>query len=248
NDLSKSRAKQEETSSSRQLPQWIVIWFYASAAICTWDASFIMCRPYSMPGKSLAWIWAPCKFSSVAIFSEAIMKSTIFQPCSFAFMLHILLNSQLPINIHYRRSKHTVPTAFMVNVMTMWKTVLYFLMFTDLCTGGQYRHGNTLIQEIFIMVIPNIIWIFLPTIAMIQLWGYILPSEEAASRQSFASNGEAKSLELSSSAGPQQAGKREVLRGPGSGLVQGGNVGSLPLSSCMRQRVVSNGNNNKEQI
>ena len=160
----------------------------------------------------------------------------------------------LQILQHYRQSKHTVPTAFMVNVMTMWKTVLYFLMFTDFCTGSEYRNGNTVLQEIFIMVIPNIIWIFLPTAAMIQLWGYIMPSEGGPHSQTFALNGEAKSHQISSPTNHQQSVKREVLRGPGSGLVQGGNApgeifgtkSPLSMTSCIRQRVASNEDIGKE--
>ena len=59
--LSMKNTKKENVPKSHQLPQWILVWFLVTAVVCTWDASFIMCRPYSLPGGSLAWIWYFCK-------------------------------------------------------------------------------------------------------------------------------------------------------------------------------------------
>ena len=147
---------------------------------------------------------------------------------------------------HYRQSRHTVPTAFMVSVMTMWKTVLYFLMFTDFCTGSEYRQGNTVVEEIFLMVLPNIIWIFLPTAVMVYLWDRILPVGEPLS-QSSTGNGYVTMQGLFGKMGNQiQSSKREVLRGPGSGLVQAGSEARehlakssrLSMTSCVRRKAV----------
>lgn len=68
------------------------------------------------------------------------------------------------------KSKHTQIAAFTVSVMTFWKTVLYFVMFTEFCGAGPLRVQNTIAQEIFIYVIPNGIWIVCPFMAMIGLW------------------------------------------------------------------------------
>lgn len=78
---------------------------------------------------------------------------------------------------HYQSSRHTPTLAFMVSVMTMWKTVLYFLMLSELCTGGVYRVGNTALQEFFLLVVPNIIWIIVPLCVMYSLWRQLTPSE-----------------------------------------------------------------------
>ena len=50
------------TSAFYQLPGWSLGWFYATALICTWDASFILLRPHTLPGGVLFSFWRPCKY------------------------------------------------------------------------------------------------------------------------------------------------------------------------------------------
>lgn len=54
--------------------------------------------------------------------------------------------------------------------MTFWKTVLYILMFYELAGGKDFRAGNTLMEEIFIVLIPNGVWIVVPLVCMLDLW------------------------------------------------------------------------------
>lgn len=53
---------QGSTRDHARLAGWILAWFYATAVICTWDATFIMMRPYSLPGGSLASLWYFCEY------------------------------------------------------------------------------------------------------------------------------------------------------------------------------------------
>lgn len=238
--------KEKRVSKTHHLPVWIVVWFYITAVICTWDASFIMCRPYSMPGQSMAWIWYFYKYYVTVDQRYSDIGDAYVYAQSLLNYAEVVLNI-IAIVMHYRQSKHTIPTAFMVNVMTMWKTVLYFLMFSDLCTGSEYRRGNTLFQEVFIMVIPNIVWIFVPTAAMVQLWGHITPGEENQNIN-LQINGETKQNGyISHLTRHYKVPKREIVRGPGSGLLQGASTTgdmlvksqSLSLTSCLRQRAAS---------
>ena len=54
--------------------------------------------------------------------------------------------------------------------MTFWKTVLYIAMFFELAGGKDYRKGNSLIQEIFIVYLTNGAWILFPYLCMASLW------------------------------------------------------------------------------
>ncbi|KAL4230534.1 hypothetical protein ACF0H5_010916 [Mactra antiquata] len=54
--------------------------------------------------------------------------------------------------------------------MTFWKTVLYIAMFYELAGGKDFRSGNTLLKEIFIVLIPNGVWIVLPLMCMVDMW------------------------------------------------------------------------------
>lgn len=165
------------SSNKKQLSNWVLVWFYLTAAICTWDATFIMLRPYTLPGGSLAWFWYLYKYY--------VTVDQRYQDTgdAYVFAQSLLNYAEVILNImciimHYRLSRHTATTAFMVSVMTMWKTVLYFLMFSEFCTGGIYRRGNTAFQELFLMVIPNIIWIIAPLGVMVELWGCLTPEEQ----------------------------------------------------------------------
>lgn len=164
----------QQFKSKLQLQGWILIWFYVTAIVCTWDATFIMLRPHTLPGGSLAVFWYLYKYY-VTVDQR---YNDISDP--FVFAQSLLNYGEVAFNIitivmHYRCSRHTATTAFTVSVMTFWKTVLYFLMFSEFCTGGEYRQGNTVLQEIALVVIPNIIWVIMPLIVMYSLWEKLTP-------------------------------------------------------------------------
>lgn len=91
---------------------------------------------------------------------------------SFPISFSIFLCSQDKI-----RSKHTIPLAFTVTVMTFWKTVLYFLMFAEPCGDTSYRAGNSPLSEFFLVIIPNGVWLVLPLLVLVKLWAHITPKE-----------------------------------------------------------------------
>lgn len=72
-----------------------------------------------------------------------------------------------------------MPLGFTVSVMTFWKTIMYFLMLAEICGGHNFRKGNEFWEEIFIIAIPNGVWVVLPFIVMAALWNrMMLGSEE----------------------------------------------------------------------
>ncbi|XP_059145320.1 uncharacterized protein LOC131932435 [Physella acuta] len=171
-----------------QLPSWILVWFYATAVICTWDATFIMLRPYTLPGGSLAGFWYLYKYY---VSVDQRYKDT---KDAYVFAQSLLNYAEVVFNIvtivmHYAQSRHTATTAFTVSVMTFWKTVLYFLMFSEFCTGGEYRQGNTALEEIALVVIPNVIWVIVPLYVMYSLWDQLTPSGQASVKTALTSNG-----------------------------------------------------------
>ncbi|XP_033742920.1 uncharacterized protein LOC117329212 [Pecten maximus] len=157
-----------------QMPGWILIWFYSTAAICTWDASFIVFRPHSLPGGRLAYIWYLYKHYVTVDQRYADLKDDFVFAQSLLNYVEVVLNI-IAIIMHYRKSRHTVPLAFTVTVMTFWKTVLYFLMYL---VSDTYRKNNTMVEHIFLFVIPNGFWIVVPFLVMIKLWGCLLPRGE----------------------------------------------------------------------
>ncbi|XP_021348385.1 uncharacterized protein LOC110447184 [Mizuhopecten yessoensis] len=154
-----------------QMPGWVLIWFYLTAAICTWDASFIVFRPHSLPGGSLAYIWYLYKHYVTVDQRYSDLKDDFVFAQSLLNYVEVVLNI-VAIIMHYRKCRHTLPLAFTVTVMTFWKTVLYFLMYV---VSDTYRQNNTTMEHIFLFIIPNGFWIVVPFIAMAKLWSLLLP-------------------------------------------------------------------------
>ncbi|KAJ8298438.1 hypothetical protein KUTeg_024969 [Tegillarca granosa] len=232
-----------------KLPGWILTWFYVTAVICTWDASFIMCRPHSLPGGSLAYIWyflvhvggvvlvhdgggddddddddydgddydggdddddddgddddddgddesdddTDVVVGVFCCYKYYVVVDQRYNDVTDAFVFaQSLLNyvevlfNVITIGMHYWNARHTRMLAFTVTVMTFWKTVLYFLMFTEFCGAGHYRVGITLMQEIFIFAIPNGVWILVPFLALIKLWSMLVnPTVQVEEKNGF---------------------------------------------------------------
>lgn len=60
--------------------------------------------------------------------------------------------------------------AYNVNIMTMWKTVTYFLMFTDICGAGHWIGTDSSLTLTLLFYFPNGVWIGVPLLAMYHLW------------------------------------------------------------------------------
>lgn len=164
-----------------QMPGYMVVWFYLTAIICTIDASFVVFRPRTLPGGNLSaffklyqyYIYTDQRYNDIGdsyVFTQSLMN-----------YVEVILNI-VTLIFHYRKMNATKLLAFTVSVMTFWKTVLYILMFYELAGGKDYRVGNTLIEEIFIVLIPNGIWIVLPFICMVDLWKTFLPKSGSSGK------------------------------------------------------------------
>ncbi|XP_063415244.1 uncharacterized protein LOC134697123 [Mytilus trossulus] len=163
------------------LPTWILNWFYLTAIVCTWDASFILCRPHSLPGGAWDALWYLYKYYIVVDRRYMDEEDSFSRGISLLNVVEVVL-SVLVILLHYQKSQHTRLMAFTVSVMTFWKTVLYFVMFTEYCGAGPLRVQNTIMQEIFIYLIPNGIWVVVPFLVMIQLWSLLATDNKQSSK------------------------------------------------------------------
>lgn len=161
--------KQEDN----RLPWWMVVWFYVTALVCTYDASFVVFRPYTLPGGQL---WGFFRLYKYYIYTDQRYRDV---NDSYSYTQSLMNYAEVIINIvtlvyHYKNRAETKALAFTVCVMTFWKTVLYIAMFYELAGGQNFREGNTLLQEIFLVLIPNGVWIVLPLICMKNLWSTLI--------------------------------------------------------------------------
>ena len=83
------------SSALYQLPGWSLGWFYATALICTWDASFILLRPHSLPGGALFSFWKPCKYTcpSGGPVSTPYPLVPFWKPCKYTLLTGALLEA-----------------------------------------------------------------------------------------------------------------------------------------------------------
>ncbi|XP_022326267.2 uncharacterized protein LOC111126142 [Crassostrea virginica] len=167
------------TQNPARLPGWILGWMFTNAVTCTWDASFIMFRPQSLPGGAYAWVWYLYKYY-VNIDKRYLDTSDPFvKAISLQNYVEVIL-SIVTIILHFLSSRHTRLMAYNVNIMTMWKTVTYFLMFTDVCGAGHWIGTDSSLTLVLLFYIPNGIWIGVPLLAMYQLWPSLLQGPDSA--------------------------------------------------------------------
>lgn len=89
-------------------------------------------------------------------------------------LVEICLNI-ITILMHTRgRAGLAVLLAFMVSTMTLAKTVLYFLICTPLCGGQHFTHYIDLKKLIFAFIIPNSIWIVVPSLCVMATGNILL--------------------------------------------------------------------------
>jgi len=156
--------------SDNSIPGWIRLWLLVSGLVCTWDGTFIIFRPHSLPGGKYHSIWKPySKYISVDkrygdmedpfVYAQSLMN---FVEIFFCFLV-LVMNA--------RNARSTATLAFSVSLMTMWKTVLYLVQYTELCGGGKYHSHNDPFTNFLYLWLPSGIWIILPLLVVGRLWG-----------------------------------------------------------------------------
>ncbi|KAJ4455450.1 putative emopamil-binding protein [Paratrimastix pyriformis] len=156
-----------------KLPTFAKIWFLLTVIICTWDASFVLLRPYSLPGGKWHQIWKPYALyitmdrrygdvndawvatqSYLNLFENIVYLMALFSSGATAFVL-----------------------GFSCSLLTAWKTVIYFGI--EIVSGYQYTGHCTPAQFWTGFIFPSSIWIVAPVI----MCGVLLKSWAAQSRR-----------------------------------------------------------------
>ncbi|KAK9321007.1 hypothetical protein V1517DRAFT_327569 [Lipomyces orientalis] len=144
---------------------WISCWIALSAAVCTWDALFCLCRPYSLPGNSLSKFWAPYKFYIEFDLSYGMEHTTGFiNAQAVGNLIEVLLDCVYLYLVHGVATKDSRRAAsliaIMATLMTGYKTVIFILQeyYSDF---SSIRHNP--FSEIFLKwVFPQTLFVLLP--------------------------------------------------------------------------------------
>ncbi|KAI0075607.1 hypothetical protein K474DRAFT_1664045 [Panus rudis PR-1116 ss-1] len=151
---------------------WVSLWFLVTIPVIFWDAGYCFMRPRSMVGGDLHWIWKP-----YALYQDidyvygipALQRGDGFTNAQS--LLNLVENF---MNIFYLYLAHVAqsPVApllgFASVTMTLSKTVLYWAQ-EYYCGGCSVGH-NDLKTLIVYWVIPNGLWLVVPSLILTQFW------------------------------------------------------------------------------
>ncbi|KAF8908123.1 hypothetical protein CPB84DRAFT_1959313 [Gymnopilus junonius] len=150
---------------------WISAWFILTVPVIFWDAGYCLLRPRSMKGGDLHWIWAP-----YALYQEvdyvygipALERGDGFTNAqSVLNIIETLMNISYVYLAHVSEWPGAPLIGFGAALMTVSKTVLYWLQeyFCGFCAIGH----NTLPDLLLLWILPNGLWIVVPTFIVLRL-------------------------------------------------------------------------------
>ncbi|KAF4610077.1 hypothetical protein D9613_010469 [Agrocybe pediades] len=165
---------------------WISLWFLLTVPVIMWDAGYCFMRPRSMKGGDLHWIWKP--YALYQEIDHVYGLPSFNRGDGFTNAQSLLNVIETFLNISYVYLAHVAqwPPATIVGfaaaTMTLSKTILYWAQeyYCGFCAIGH----NTWSDLFFLWIIPNGLWIVVPTFIVIRLGKDLINSLNFADAQS----------------------------------------------------------------
>lgn len=150
------------------IPKWILCWLVISITIVSWDVSFLLMRPNSLPGGELFFIWEVPYLKYISVdHSYADMDNAFIKGQALMSIIEIFIAvAALIIN-----GRGNIPTAavliFSSTLLTSAKTLLIFLV--EIMSDFENIGHNQTSEIVNIYLIPNAIWVIIPLIISIYM-------------------------------------------------------------------------------
>ncbi|KAK2462822.1 hypothetical protein APHAL10511_005213 [Amanita phalloides] len=150
---------------------WISLWFLITAPVIFWDIGYCLMRPRSMRGGDLHWIWKPYSLYQEIDYVYGLPSfqdgDGFTNAQSIMNIVETLMNLAYVYLAHVSDWPGAPLIGFTSAVMTLAKTVLYWAQeyFCDFCAVGH----NSLEDLILYWIIPNGLWIVVPTLIVNRL-------------------------------------------------------------------------------
>ncbi|KDQ53945.1 hypothetical protein JAAARDRAFT_136371 [Jaapia argillacea MUCL 33604] len=144
---------------------WISLWFLLTTPVIMWDVGYCFMRPRSMFGGDLHWIWSPYAIYQNIDFVyglKALESGDGFTNAqSLLNVIETFMNLVYLYLLHVLGSPVAPVVGFASATMTLSKTVLYWAQeyYCGYCAVGH----NTLKDLIVYWIIPNGLWIVVPS-------------------------------------------------------------------------------------
>jgi hypothetical protein len=153
------------SADSPPLPRWIVIWFVVGMSVVAWDVSFVLLRPSSMPGGSLAAFWGPYANYIAVDRSYADVGNAFVSAQAIMSAFEILVGLAALWFNRLRRVGIALLLAFTMSALTGAKTVL--LLVIELVSGFESVGHNTVVDAVSMYLVPNLVWVVVPALVVV---------------------------------------------------------------------------------
>ncbi|KAI1645350.1 uncharacterized protein F4817DRAFT_183094 [Daldinia loculata] len=179
--------------------QLTLLWLAVSLPLVIWDSGYVLLRPLTMEGGPLHWpVYAPYKlygevdhvygwkaFHARNGFTSAQGALNVVETAMYLVYVGVYLGSGAAVAgratrvLSGRPAALAVVTAFSAAVMTLSKTVLYWLQ--EYFSGFDNIGHNSLQDLVLLWIIPNGLWLIFPSYLIYVMGGEIIDGLTAAS-------------------------------------------------------------------
>ncbi|KAL5612699.1 hypothetical protein BROUX41_004212 [Berkeleyomyces rouxiae] len=167
-----------------------LLWLAISCAVVTWDFCYVFLRPHSMPGGTLHALWAPYALYAEVdyVYGRAAYEAGDgFAPAQSAlnvvetlmYLVYLAAAYRGAGTLRGRCGKLALLVGFSAAVMTLSKTVLYWA--NEIFAGFHNIGHNDMGTIIFMWIIPNGLWLILPTYMVVVMGRDILSGMDNSS-------------------------------------------------------------------
>lgn len=176
------------------VPTWIRYWLALSALTVLWDAGYCLLRPWSMEGGPLFPIFAPYKLYGTVdlVYGKAAWLAGDGFCAAQALMNVVEVVLQLwALRLWQVQRTNTLVSegtfvAFSAQLLTLAKTVLYWLM--DILSGFKGTRHNAPLLAFFVYYLPGSLWILFPAAVVTRLGNVLLEAVRKASAPAESDN------------------------------------------------------------
>jgi len=166
--------------------RWISLWFLLTVPVIAWDVGYCMMRPRSMKGGDLHWIWKPYgiyqEIDYIYGMPSFLSGNGFTNAQSLLNIIETLLNITYVYLAHIAQWPPAPIIGFGATLMTLSKTLLYWAQeyYCGYCSIGH----NNLWDVVLLWMVPNGVWIVVPTFVVLQFGKDLAESLNFAARES----------------------------------------------------------------
>ncbi|KAH8165725.1 hypothetical protein CIB48_g2541 [Xylaria polymorpha] len=162
-----------------------LFWLAVSLPLVVWDCGYVLMRPRTMAGGDLHWpLWAPYAlygevdyvygwkaFNANSGFTGAQGFLNVVETVMYAYYAFVYYQNAVSVGgkkvVVGRQAAIAVLVAFSAAIMTLSKTVLYWLC--EYYSGFDNIGHNSPRDLLFLWIIPNGAWLIAPTFMIYEL-------------------------------------------------------------------------------